>query len=95
MDTKDFMPMARALVARYVNHQTDSRYIKLEDVFVVWVSKTIQNDKALLSTITDGDERFYAITYNGDKQEVYFDCYDKVENIVYTANKLKEIGCLQ
>ena len=95
MDNKDFMLMARALVAGYVNYQPDSHHVKLEDVFVVWLCKTLQNNKALLSTTTDGDERYYEVTYNGDKQEVYFDCYDKVENIVYTANKLKEIGCLQ
>lgn len=94
MDTKDFMLMARALVTMYVNYQPDSHYVTLEDVFVVWLCKTLQNDKALLSTTTDGDARYYEVTYNGDKQEVYFDCYDKVENIAYPVDRLKKMGCL-
>ena len=50
------------------------------NVFVVWISKVLQNNKALLSTTVDGDTRYYEITYNGDKDEFYFDAYDKIVN---------------
>ena len=43
--------------------------------------KTLQNSKALLST-TVSDGMYYEITYNGDKDEIYFDVYKKWENIV-------------
>ncbi|KRO15881.1 hypothetical protein IV56_GL002071 [Lacticaseibacillus saniviri JCM 17471 = DSM 24301] len=50
-------------------------------VYVVWYAKTLQNSKALLSTvITDG--MYYEVTYNGDKDEFYFDAYKKFENIL-------------
>ena len=40
----------------------------------VWSCKTLQNNKALLSTnISDG--MYYECTYNGDKNELYFDAY--------------------
>lgn len=45
------------------------------------VLQTLQDNKALVSTIvTDG--RYYEITYDGDKQEVYVDVYKKWENFV-------------
>ena len=88
MDTKDFYLMARKLIVSYVNIQPDSHYIKLNDVVVVWSCKTLQNHKAMFCSTKDGDERYYEVTYNGDKQEMYFDCYDKVENIVYPVDRL-------
>ena len=55
---------------------------KVEDVFVVWNTKVLQNNKALLSTnLPDG--MYYEITYNGDKDEIYVDAYTKFENIKY------------
>ena len=50
-----------------------------KDVYVVWLSKTLQNGKALLST-TRPDGMYYEVTYNGDKNEFYVDAYKKVVN---------------
>ena len=75
MNEKIFIEKARKLVYEYTN---DNR-ISIEDVYVVWSCKTLQNNKALLSTpIEDG--MYYEITYNGDKNEIYFDAYKKVLN---------------
>lgn len=75
MNGKIFIEKARELVYEYTN---DNR-ISIDDVYVVWSCKTLQNNKALLSTpIEDG--MYYEITYNGDKNEIYFDAYKKVLN---------------
>lgn len=70
------------LVANYANKHldvTDNKRIGLEDVYVVWSSKVLQNSKALLSTnLFDG--MYYELTYNGNKNEIYFDAYKKFEN---------------
>ena len=50
-----------------------------KDVYVVWLSKTLQNGKAMLST-TRPDGMYYEVTYNGDKKELYVDAYKKVVN---------------
>ena len=55
-------------------------------MFVVWSCKTLQNHKALLST-TVSDGMYYELTYNGDKQELYFDAYKKWQNICFEVKE--------
>lgn len=50
------------------------------DVYVVWFSKTLQNWKALVSTMLP-DGMHYEITYNGDASETYLDAYKKFDNV--------------
>ena len=70
---------AKKIVVAYFNDHvdvTDENKISLDDVYIVWFSKTLQNWKALVSTnIPDG--MYYEVTYNGDKQETYVDVYKK------------------
>lgn len=76
---------AKELVVRYYNEQsTDPTGTKLtvDDVFIVWFCKTLQNWKAILST-TVPDGMLYEITHNGDKNETYLDAYKKWKNVRY------------
>lgn len=50
------------------------------DVFITWKCKTLQNYKYLLCTNLN-DNKYYELTYNGDKKELYIDEYDKVNNV--------------
>lgn len=83
-----FIQICREKVADYFNTHsdvTDNVQMNPEDVYVVWYCKTLQNYKALISTpVFDG--MYYEITYNGDKNELYFDAYKKWENIKYDLN---------
>ena len=82
MDTSKFLDLCKKEIVKYTNNhldKTDKKQITEEDVFVVWNCKTLQNNKALLST-TLFDGMYYEIIYNGDKQELYFDAYKKWEN---------------
>ena len=54
--------------------------IEPSDIYVVWQVKALQNFKALLSTNIP-DTRYFEITYNGDKNEMYLDAYTKEQNI--------------
>lgn len=58
---------------------TDNVQLTLDNVFIVWFCKTLQNWKALVST-TLPDGMYYEVTYNGDKKEAYLDAYKKFEN---------------
>lgn len=59
------------------NHSTFS----IDEIYIVWFSKTLQNWKALLGT-TLPDGMYYEITYNGDRKEAYIDTYHKIDNTV-------------
>lgn len=82
MNEKEFIELCKNEVVKYTNEfldKTDYKKITNNDVFVVWCCKTLQNNKALLST-TLFDGMYYEITYNGDKKELYFDAYKKLDN---------------
>lgn len=82
MGSKDFIFKFKELVAEYANEhldKSDNKQITVDDVFIVWSCKTLQNNKAFAST-TLFDGMYYEITYNGDKNEIYFDAYKKWEN---------------
>ena len=85
MNEKEFINLCKEKVVAYVNDhldKADGKQITDEDVFTVWQCKTLQNNKALLST-TLFDGMYYELTYNGDKKQLYFDAYKKWENICY------------
>lgn len=74
---------AKQIVVDYFNarvDKTDKQKISVDDVYVVWFCKTLQNWKVLLST-TVPDGMYYELTYNGDKHETYVDAYRKWENV--------------
>lgn len=85
MQTKDFEEFCRKVIADYFNEQADftdkNGKITESDVYVVWLCKALQNNKALLST-TVPDGMYYEVTYNGDKSEAYVDAYKKWKNFV-------------
>nr|DAN72325.1 MAG TPA: hypothetical protein [Caudoviricetes sp.] len=80
MGNEKFINKCKEIVKKYeMDHLDKSDDVPEFDVFVVWQCKTLQNNKALLST-TLFNGMYYECTYNGDKKELYFDAYKKFEN---------------
>lgn len=83
MSNGTFVKLAKGLVCEWYNDPERVRKTNTpmdeDDVYVVWLSKTLQNNKALLSTDVP-DDMYFEVTYNGDKREAYLDAYQKVEN---------------
>lgn len=93
-DSYEFEVICKNLIIDYVNEHFDKsdniiRRIDIKDVYVVWMCKTLKNSKALLST-TVPDGKYYEMTYNGEKDELYMDVYTKVENICVPSSKFKK-----
>lgn len=88
MNTEKFIELAKQKVAAYANgllldERGTVEEIKPEIVYVTWLSKTIQNYKALLGIPLDGDGHYYEVTYNGDLREMYLDVYDLQDQDTY------------
>lgn len=85
MDNGKFVELCKEKVVDYTNTAMNLNSINppvnisKDDVYVVWLNRTLQNNKALLSTTVE-DGMYYEITYNGDKNEVYFDVYKHIRN---------------
>lgn len=82
MSNNQFAELAVSVVFEYAAEhldKSDEVPFTSDDVYIVWSCKTLQNNKALLSTnLHDG--MYYELTYNGDKNELYLDAYKKFEN---------------
>ena len=82
MSNDKFLEICKKTIVDYFNNRveiTDNMKITENNVFIVWSCKTLQNNKALVSTnISDG--MYYELTYNGDKKELYLDAYKIWEN---------------
>lgn len=79
MGEQRFVSLCKREVVEYVNQTYRDITITEDDVYVVWLCKILQNNKALLSTTVE-DGMYYELTYNGDKGELYVDAYKKVNN---------------
>lgn len=73
MGEKEFVKLCRKRVAEYYGW----KHYTTDDIYIVWLSKTIQNNKALLSTNAP-DGMYFECTYDGDKKRLYFDGYKRV-----------------
>lgn len=78
MGSKEFQELAMKAVFQ-VNPN-----IAISEMFVVWMVKVLQNNKALISA--QSTDNYYEVTYNGDKKELYVDEYIKNTNTCLNVN---------
>lgn len=90
MTEQKFINICKELVASYSNSKNETQ-ITADDVYVVWNAKVLQNNKALLSSPVP-DTRYYELTYNGDKHELYFDAYTKEKNDCFKVASREDIS---
>lgn len=87
MDNVKFVNLAKNCVVSYLSGLKEYPETTHDDIYVVWICKTLQNNKALLATNHSGDGLYFEVTYNGDKNECYFDAYKKVKNQCFDVIK--------
>ena len=91
MTNEHMLNMAKRLVYNYFDNHRDvtDPPLEMEDIFIVWFCKTLQNWKALVSTnVRDGI--YYEVTHNGDKRETYLDVYKKWDNVAIPDGIVEE-----
>ena len=78
MDSRKFHDLAINAVLQ------ENQNIEVSKMFVVWMCKTLQNNKVLIGV--HDSPCYYEVTYNGDKKELYVDEYIKNRNICLNVN---------
>lgn len=69
-----FQAFSKKVIANKLNCQP-------EQVYTVWMAKTLQHIKGLFSSdVIEANGLYYEATYNGDKKELYLDTYSKILN---------------
>lgn len=82
--SEEFLRVAKFQVLQMVKEgfdPTDNIQISIDDVYVVLYAYVLGNQKATLST-TLPDGKYYEVTYNSEKDEMYIDCYVKLKQNV-------------
>ena len=78
MDNKLFVEKAKKLARLYLKDD--------DEVFVVWLVRVLQNNKCLIGT--RDTVNYFEVTYNGDKDELYIDNYDKLINEEFNGSDI-------
>lgn len=89
-DPEMYRNKAKALVMAHYQPFEDVRPLDLNEVYIVWFAKTLQNWKALLST-SRNDGLYFEVTYDGSKQQSYVDSYIKIANVCVTDEGFAEL----
>jgi len=79
VSTEKFLNVCHNAILQYYSNQDKT----CKDTHVVWYSKSIQNHKCTMIGVYP-DNIYFEFTYNGDKNEVYMDVYEKIDKIVGT-----------
>ena len=85
MDNHTFIELCirgvRRLADDYFEFE-ETDLIQNHDVYVVWLCKTLGHNTAILSASSPHNmfNMFFECTYNGVKNELYFDVYNKFTN---------------
>lgn len=80
---EDFQLKAKQVICSAFNrnaHSSKDERLFIEDLYVVWFCKTLQNWKCLVST-DKIQEHYFEVTYDGDSHCTYLDTYVKAANL--------------
>lgn len=90
LSSEEFMKLAKAKVYEMALASlcpTDDVVFTIDNVYIVTHAFILKNQKAMVSTtLTDG--KYYEVTYNEAKSEMYVDQYVKVQNKTYKFPEL-------
>jgi hypothetical protein len=89
LDNDRFLREAKQYVvgANAVETSESGEYeLTVDDLYIVWFSKTLKNWKALISTSISDDGLYFEVTHNGEKNQTYVDIYKKTANHVFDHN---------
>ncbi len=81
MNSDKFIMKCQIIIYNYLKELLKVEIDTDLNIYVVWQVKALQNYKALLST-NDIINKYFEITYDGNKNRFYVDVYNKEKNYV-------------
>ena len=88
MKSQEFESKCKNALVKILKERCGSN-LKTDDLHLVWFTKTLQNFKCVLIDLLD-NQRYYECTYNGSKDALYVDIYEKKHNVCLKADELTE-----
>ena len=79
MGNTQFEKVAIKAVQKYYRDE-HNKLVPIDDLYVVWLVKVLQNNKCLISSVYEGDTSYFEMTYSGEKNVMYMDVYEKRMN---------------
>lgn len=93
MTSHQFQIAAKNAVIKVVEAAYEEQYA-IEDINITWFSYVLGNMKCLL--IDSGkNNRYYEVTYNRDKNELYVDTYEKRINAKFDSDLIEKMKVVQ
>lgn len=89
MGNADFADLAKDIVRTWYNRNivtVGGKPLGADELYVVWICKVLQNNKALIATSRE-DGMYFEVTFNGAMYECYLDAYQKAANVVVEGDK--------
>lgn len=79
MQSYEFEVKCKNALIKFLNERYGDE-LTIKDLHLVWFSKALGNFKCVIVDLLD-NQRYYECTYNGNKDELYIDIYEKQHNI--------------
>lgn len=79
MPSYDFEVICKNILIDHLKRLYDED-LTIKDLHLVWYAKELQNHKCVIVDLND-NQRYYELTFNGNKDEIYLDIYNKEHNI--------------
>lgn len=77
MNNTEFITLITNKTIEYLEKQ--GIHITETDIFISWLVKNLQNNKALVGI--PQNDMYLEFSYNGTKNQLYMDVYDKRDNV--------------
>lgn len=89
MQSYEFEVICKNELIKEIKEKYNEEY-KIEEMHLVWFSKALQNMKCCICD-SGKNQRYYECTYNGNKQELYVDIYEKKYNTKVSQENFNKV----
>ena len=86
MQSYDFEVKCKNALIKVIKEKYNEE-LNIKDLHLVWFTKSLQNFKCVIIDLKP-NERYYECTYNGNKDELYIDIYNKEHNVCFLNSEL-------